>query len=235
MRSRVDGNPRQILLPRADLAGEGIDLPQLVDLIAEHFEPIGVVFVGWIDLDDVATNPKRTAAQIFASFILHIDKSAQQRLAARLQSLFQHDQHSVVGFGRADAIDATDRGYDNDIAPLKERASRAHAQLVELIVDRGLFFDVNIGGGYVGFRLVKVVVADEVFDGVFRKEPFEFVIELCRQSFVVRENQRRPLRRRDYLGHGEGFARTGYAQKNLMLVAGLDTANQLLDGSRLIA
>ena len=60
----------------------------------------------------------------------------------------------------------------------KQRAGGAHAEFVELVVDGGFFVDVEIGGGDVGFGLVVVVVADEIFDGVFGEEGFELVVEL---------------------------------------------------------
>ena len=65
------------------------------------------------------------------------------------------------------------------------------AKLVNLVVDGGIFFDVGVAGGYVGFRLVVVVVGNKVFNGIFRKKLFELSVELCRQGFVGRQNQRR--------------------------------------------
>jgi len=41
----------------------------------------------------------------------------------------------------------------------------------------------RFGGGNVGFGLVVVVVADEIFDSVFGEEGFELVVELGGQGF----------------------------------------------------
>ena len=43
-------------------------------------------------------------------------------------------------------------------------------QLVQLVVDGGFFFDVDVARGNVGFGLVVVVIADEILDRVAGKE-----------------------------------------------------------------
>ena len=95
------------------------------------------------------------------------------------------------------------RGNDDAVAPLEQRLGGRQPQLVELVVDRRFLLDVNVAGGNVGFGLVIVVIRDEVFDRVVREERLELVIELRRQSLVVRHNQRRTVQLLDDLGHGE--------------------------------
>ena len=158
-----------------------------------------------------------------------------QGFASDLLAGFEHDQHAVVGLGRAEAVDAGDGGDDDDVAALEERARGAHAQAVELVVDRGLFFDVGVGGGQIGFRQVVIVIADEIFDGVLREEAAEFVEELRGERLVVRQDHGRAVLRLDDLGHGEGLAGAGDAEQDLVLFAGRDTADELVDGFGLIA
>ena len=90
-------------------------------------------------------------------------------LARDLLALFEHQQHAVVGFGRTEAVDATDAGDDDAIAALEQRARGGEAQLVQLVVDGGFFFDVDVAGRNVGFGLVVIVIADEILDGVGRE------------------------------------------------------------------
>ena len=59
------------------------------------------------------------------------------------------------------------------------------AQLVDLLVDVGVLFDVGVGAGDVGLRLVVVVVADEVLDGVLGEELLELAVELGGEGLVV--------------------------------------------------
>jgi hypothetical protein len=52
------------------------------------------------------------------------------------------------------------------------------AQLVDLLVDVGVLGDVGVGARDVGLRLIVVVVADEVLDGVLGEELAELAVEL---------------------------------------------------------
>ena len=102
----------------------------------------------------------------------------------------------------------------------KRRARGGEAQLVQLFVDGGFLLDVEVAGGNVGFGLVVVVVADEVFDRVAGEELLELVIELRGEGLVVREDQGGPIGLLDDLGHGEGLAGAGDAEQHLVLLAG---------------
>ncbi len=235
MRFRINGNARQILLPRAHFRGQRIDLPERIDLVAPHFDAVTVIFIGGIDFDHVAAHAERAAAQVLAAVVLDIDELAQQRFARGLLALFQHDEHAVISFGRAEAVNAGYGGHDDNVAAFEQGTRRAHAQLVQLVVDGGFLVDVDVRGGNVRFGLVKIVVADEIFDGILRKESFELVIELCSQSFVVRQHQRGTIGLLDQLRHGEGLARPGYAKKHLVLLASFHAAIELVNRRGLVA
>ena len=56
------------------------------------------------------------------------------------------------------------------VAPHEQRARRRVAQPVDVVVDRGVLLDVEIGLRDVRLGLVVVVVGDEVLDGVVREE-----------------------------------------------------------------
>ena len=58
----------------------------------------------------------------------------------------------------------------------------AHA--VDLFVDHRLLFDVGIRPRDIGFRLVIIVIADEVLDCVFGKKSFEFPEKLRGKCLV---------------------------------------------------
>src|ERR1039458_3583411 len=49
-----------------------------------------------------------------------------------------------VGLGRSQAVDATDAGDDHAIAALEEALGGGEAELVQLVVDGGVLFDVPI-------------------------------------------------------------------------------------------
>ena len=147
----------------------------------------------------------------------------------------EEKEHAVVGFGRTEAVDAGDGADDDSVSSLKETARCAEAELVQLVVDGGFFFDVEVAGRDVGLGLVVVVVGDEVLDGVVGEELFELVVKLGGEGLVVREDERGALRLLDNLGHGESFAGAGDAEQHLIFFTGGKTADELGDGAGLVA
>ena len=89
--------------------------------------------------------------------------------------------------------------------------------------------------GNVGFRLVVVVVADEVFHRVVGEELLELLAKLSGQDLVVGQHQGGPLDGLDDLGHGVGLAGAGDAQQDLLPEAVLDALSQLGNGLGLVA
>ena len=65
-------------------------------------------------------------------------------------------------------------------------------QPVDLLVDGGVLLDVGVGGRQVGFRLVVVVVGDEVLHRAVGQVLAELVAELRRQRLVGRHDESRP-------------------------------------------
>ena len=61
------------------------------------------------------------------------------------------------------------------------------------------------------------------------------MIELRGEGFVVREDERGAVGAGDDAGHGKRFAGTGDAEKDLMLVTGVETAGKKIDGGGLIS
>ena len=145
------------------------------------------------------------------------------------------ERHRRVGLDRADTVDARHRGDDDDVVALQQRAGRGVAHPVDLLVDRRILLDIGVGARDVGFRLVVVVIGDEILDGVVGEEVLELAVELRRQRLVRRQDDGRALRRLDHLGHGEGLARAGDAQQHLIPVARLGLGHQFGDGGGLIA
>ena len=89
--------------------------------------------------------------------------------------------------------------------------------------------------GNVGFRLVVIVVGNEVFDGVVGEELLEFGGKLGGQGLVVGDDQGWPLHFLDDVGHGERLAAAGNAQQRLVDQALIHPVNQALHGPGLVA
>ena len=161
---------------------------------------------------------------------------SQDLLARDRAPRLQDQQHLPLEvLGRAQAVDAGDRGHDDDVAPRQEGARRRQAQAVDVVVDRGVLLDVGVGLRDVGLGLVVVVVGDEVADGVLREEALELAVELRGERLVVRDDERRPVDPGDDVGHGEGLAGAGHAEQHLAAGPRRRAPDQLLDRLRLVA
>jgi len=108
------------------------------------------------------------------------------------------------------------------------------AHPVDGLVYARFLFDIGVGAGDIGFGLVIIVVGYEIFHCIVGKEALELAIQLRGEDLVGGEDQRGALGRLDYLGHGEGFARTRHAQQNLRFVLRGNAFDQFGDGGGLV-
>ena len=109
---------------------------------------------------------------------------------------------------------------------LDQGAGGGQTQAVDVLVDGGVFFDVDVALRNVRFGLIVVVVADEVVDGVVGKEAAKLLVELGGERLVVRQDERRLAELGDDVGGGEGFAAAGDADQDLAILPGLEAAHQ---------
>ena len=189
-----------------------------------------------VDLDDVAADAEGAAPELeIVALVLDLDQLAQDLLAPDALSALERQQHSVVGLGRTQAVNARDTGDDDDVAALEQGPGRRQAHPIDLVVDGGFLLDVGVGRRDVGLGLVVVVVADEVLDGVVGKEALELLVELRGERLVVDHDQGRPVHPGKRLGHREGLAGAGDPEQHLMLVAAIQRLDELADGALLVA
>ena len=90
------------------LAGERIELGDLLDLVAEQRDaPGGILIVGGEQLDGVAAHAKGAADEAgVAALVLQLGEGAEQLALVDLLALAQVEGHGGVVFDRADAVDA---------------------------------------------------------------------------------------------------------------------------------
>ncbi len=74
-------------------------------------------------------------------------------------------------------------------------------------------------------------LGDEILYGVVRKKFLELAVELCRQRFVMSNDQRRFIQLLADVCHHKGFSKTSDTQKGLALVAFFETSDKV--GNRL--
>lgn len=225
-----------LMFLREDFGGDGIDVGDFFDAVAEKFEADGEGFIRGPEFDDVAADAKRAACEVnIFAIILQVGEFAEEFVAYDFFAETEADDAGLVIFGRAEAEDARDAGDNNNVLAAHQAGRGGEAQAVELVVAGGVFFDVDVTLGDVGLGLIIVIIADEVFDGVFGEELAEFFIELCGEGLVVRDDESGFFEPLDDVGHGEGFSAAGNAQQGLMRMALPEPFGQLLNGPGLVA
>jgi hypothetical protein len=166
----------------------------------------------------ISPRTRNVAARQFqiVAGVLQIRQPAQDGALIDLFAAHQMQHHFHVGIGIAQTVNRRHGGDNDGIGPLQNRLGRRQPHLLDMLVDRSILFDVGIGRRHVGFRLVIVVIGDEIFHGVIREKGLHLAVKLRRQRLVGRQHQRRPLHGGDDVGDGEGLAAAGDAQQGLM-------------------
>ena len=216
--------------------GQRVDLQDPLDLIAEELHPHRPVLVRREDLHDVAADPEPAPGEVdVVPLVLDVHEPAEDLVARPGLAGFDEEHDVLVVLGRAQAVDARDRRDDDDVPPLHERLGRGVAQPVDLVVDRGVLGDVEVGLGHVRLGLVVVVVRDEVADGVVGEELPELAVQLGGQGLVVGQHQRRAPDLLDHFGYRKRFAAARHSEERLVVVAAADPFGELRGRLRLIA
>ena len=212
------GVDRRLGDPAHHLAPQRVDLGEGFDPVAEQLDADRVRLGGrGEDIDHVPAHAERAPVKVdVVALVLDVDQARQNLLPADRHPLFERQQHPVVGFRRTQPVDARHRGDDDDVVPLEQRAGGGVTHPVDRVVDGRVFLDVGVGLGEVGLRLVVIVIAHEVADGVPGEKRLELVVELGRERLVVDEHERGALDPGDHVGHGEGLARAGDTEEHLM-------------------
>ena len=93
------------------------------------------------------------------------------------------------------------------------------AELVDIVVYRGILLNIEIALGHVGLRLVVVVVRDEILHGILREEFPHLAVELGRKGLIVSKDERGLIERSNNIRHGKSLARPSGSKQSLKLVA----------------
>ena len=109
------------------------------------------------------------------------------------------------------------------------------SQLVYLIVDLRIFFYICVRRRHIGFRLIIIIITDEILHRIFRKKLLKFSVELGSQSLIVTDDKSRFLYFLYNLRHGECLAGAGYTHESLAFFAVDYALRQRLYGFGLIS
>src|SRR5581483_5975503 len=230
---RVDRDLRQLT---EELAGDGVEPQDALDRVAPPLDPDAGLLVGRVHLEHVALHPELAPSKVhLVAVVLDIDQALLGPLHVGCDPTVDPKDLPLVLLRRSQAVDARD-ARDDDHVPAREQGRRGRVtQALDLIVDRGVLLDIRVGLRNVGLRLVVVVVADEVLDGVLGKELPKLVGELRRERLVRGHHERRLLHALDDVRDRERLAGAGRAEQGQAVLAGQNALGELVDGFRLVA
>ena len=192
--------------------------------------------LGRKDVNRVAAHPKGAARKInVVALVLHAYELDDHVALAEFVARAQRHHHLVVRLGLADTVDSGHRGHDHHIASLQHAFGTREAHLLDVLVNRRIFFNKQVALRHIGLGLVVVVVTDEVLHRIFGKKLAEFAVQLGGQRLVGRKHNGRAPQTRNHIGHGEGLARAGDAQQGLKHLAVVHAFDQLVDRLGLVA
>ena len=219
-----------------DVAGEGVDVVEGVDFVAEEFGPDGGFFVGGDDVDSVAFHPESAAGEPnVIAFVLDIDEEPEEMITVNFVTNVQENGAVQVGLGVAEPVDAGHGAHNHNVPAGEETGGGAVAEPFHIVIDGGVFFYVGVGLGDVGLGLVVVVVADEVFDRVIGEELAKLVGELGGQGFIGRHDEGGALDLFDEPSRGGGFTGAGGPKENDVAFAPVDALGEFGNGGGLVA
>ncbi len=181
-------------------------------------------------------DPKTAPLEVdVIAVVLNLDQVVQHRVAFDLLANVEGKDAVLVLVRITKTEDTGDRGHHDHVVTLQERGRGRVPQLIDLIVDGGILFNVGITGWYIGLRLVVIIVRNEIFHRIIREELLHFAIQLPRQGLVVGKDQGRFIHVSNHVGDREGLPGPRCPQEDLGLLPLLDSLGQLGDGLGLVS
>ena len=219
-----------------DITGHRMQGRQGLDLIAEELNADGQLFVHGDDLDGVAPYSEGPAGESdVVARVLHGHETAQEFITVDPLAHGQRRHAVDVLLGRTQAVDARDRGDDDDITAGQQGVGGGVAQALDLIVDGRVLLDEGVRLRNVGLGLVVVVIGHEVLNRVIRQQLTELGGHLRSQSLVGLHDEGRALHLLDQPGGGGGLAGAGGPEQDDVLLPPIQRLGELANRGGLVA
>ena len=127
----------------------------------------------------------------FVAGVLDIDELPDHFVPVLLHAGAEGDHHVEEFLGSAQTVDAGHRRHNDHVPTLAESGGSGKTQFVDLVVGGGVLGDIGVRGRHIGFRLIVIVIGDEILHRVVGKEFLKFSVQLRRQGLIVGKHQRR--------------------------------------------
>ena len=176
-----------------NLSRQRVEQMQCLDHVVEQLDPDrGLGVLRRKDVDHVPAHTKHAALEFdIVAVVLHIRQPCDHVALRHFVVLAQQQNHAVVIGRIANTVNRRHGADDNRIAPLQQRLGCRQPHLLDVFIDARIFFDEHVARRHVGFGLVVVVIRHEILHRVFRKKLAHLRIQLRRERFVRRHDERR--------------------------------------------
>ena len=143
MGSREDRNVSQLRLP---FAGKRIDLRNPLHLVPEELHPVSVsARVSRINLQHITSYAETASLKIhIISCILDVDKLVNYLVPVFFHPRPQGNYHLLIIDRTSQTINTRHGGHNDYILPLRQRSRGGVAQLVYLVIDGRVLFNVCV-------------------------------------------------------------------------------------------
>ena len=226
---------KDLLLPGKLLAGYRVYVAYILYHVTEEFEANRKGLVRRMKLNHVSAHPERAPLKInVVPRILQVGKPAKQFISVYAIAA-PNDYHTgLIILRRAQPENTRNRRNNDTIFPCRKTRGGGKTQPVKVGVLRCVLFYVYVTLRDISFRLVIVVIAHEILDGIIRKKLFELFVQLCRQRLIVRYHKHRQVKSGDGMSHCERLAGAGNSHQGLESFAAAQTFYEPLNGLRLV-
>ena len=163
---------------RLNMTGQRIEQRQALNFLIEQLNAQrDIVRLRREDINHLAAHAEGTALEgLIVAGVLQLGQAAQNSALVDNHADRQMQHHFQIQIRIAQTVDSGDRGHHHHVATLQQRFGRRQTHLFNMFVHRRIFLDEGVRAWHVGFRLVVVVVRDEILHRVLREELFHFAV-----------------------------------------------------------
>ena len=216
-----------------NLAGQYIDL---CNPVKKFYANCRIIRRNRKNLHNITTHPEGASLKIHViSCILDVNQTPEHIIAVLLHPRSQGNRHVLVVNRATKSVDTGNARHNNDISALRQSRRSRVTQLINLIVDVRILFNVRIRRRHISLRLVIIVIGHKIFYRILREKFFKLTIKLGRKCLIMCNNQRRLIQCGNNIRHRKGLTGTGNSQKCLELVPLPKTIDQCFDCLRLVS
>ena len=159
-------------------AGQRIYLCNTVDLIAEKLNPQNIVTaLRRIYLQHIPAHAETATVKIqIIAVVLDIDQLADHIVPILDHTWAQGYHHVHIVVRTPDTVNARYGCHNDNIPPLCQRSSRRKTQLVDLIIDCRILFNISICLGHISLRLIVIIIRNKILYCIFGKKLLKLTV-----------------------------------------------------------